>query len=89
MPAIDEESNTVNVINISPEIAKFELAGTRYRLSPGEVLPVHKAYGLPRELKKGSDPLPAVVELLTGKRVVHTGDPRAKAAMTARAAASK
>ena len=74
----DQEENTVEVINISSDIVRFELEKTRYRLAPKERMRVHKSYGLPRQLQDGRDPVPSTVELLTNKKVLPISDKRAR-----------
>jgi hypothetical protein len=78
MPAIDEETNTVEVINISAETVKFNISGTTYKLAPREKLLLHKSYALPRLMQEGRDPVPAVIELLTGQKVLPIDDKRVR-----------
>lgn len=76
----DEDYNTastlVPVINAWHGLVKFEMAGRRYRLKPGEIAMVEGAYGTPRVFRKGGDPIPSVVELDTGRKVLPVSDPR-------------
>lgn len=73
------EQNTQEVVNISSETVKFVIGEMKIVLKPGEKIAVHKNYAFPRKLKKDRDPLPSVVELETGGRVVPTSDKRARA----------
>ena len=73
-----EEQNTQEVINISSEVVKFDVDNMRIVLKPGEKITIHKNYAFPRKLKKERDPIPSVVDLLTGGRVVATTDRRAR-----------
>lgn len=80
----EEESNAVDCINVSAEVVRFEIEGTRYKLKPLEVIPLNKAYALPKHLQPNRDPVPSSIELLTGKKVLPVTDPRAKGAVGAR-----
>lgn len=79
MPIVDDEVNTVEVMNISSEIMKFEISGVRYKLSPRETAHIHKNYAIPRIMQEGRDPVPSVIELLTNRKVLPTSDKRVRA----------
>ena len=72
------DTNQVEVINISGHNVKFDIDGNRYLLKPGQTTRLHKAYALPRSMAAERDPLPSVVEMLTSKKVLAITDPRAK-----------
>lgn len=72
------EQNTQEVVNISSETVKFDIGDMKIVLKPGERIAIHKNYAFPRKLKQDRDPLPSVVELETGGRVVATTDRRAR-----------
>lgn len=77
------KSNQTEVINISAGNIRFEIDGNRYLLKPGQVVSLHNAYALPRQMTKGKDPIPSVVEMLTSKMVLAVSDNRARAMVTA------
>ncbi len=79
----DEESNTVEMINVSAEVVKFEVDGTRHKLAPLQTVTIHRAYALPKQLQPGRDPIPSTVEMLTNKKVLPVDDKRAKSAVGA------
>lgn len=83
MPALDQESNAAEVINVSGEVVRFEIDGIRYKLSERERITIHQNYALPRHLKKDKDPLPSVIDMLTGGKVLHVEDKRARGAVVA------
>lgn len=71
----DPKSSMVEVVCLQGG-AKFAIAGRRYKMRPGDIAQVEGAYGTPRLMRPGSDPLPSVVELLTGRKVLPVLDPR-------------
>jgi hypothetical protein len=75
----EPEENAVDVINIGSTPMRFEIDGVRYKLAPGEMTKIHKAYALPRQMQAGKDAVPSAVELLTNKQVLWVGDKRARA----------
>lgn len=80
----DQESNVAEVVNISSETIKFEIAGVRFTLGPKEKAQVHRNYALPRKMAEGRDPIPSAIELLTNHKVLLVTDKRAKAALGGR-----
>lgn len=82
MAAIDSNSNTEKVINITSNNVRFEIDGTRFELKPSEQITINRSYALPRHFKQGKDPVPSVIELLTGGMVLHVGDKRARSALS-------
>lgn len=74
--AFSTQSTLVPVINMWQGLVKFELAGRRYRLKRGEIAMVEGAYGTPRLFRQGGDPLPSVIEMETGRKVLPVSDPR-------------
>ncbi len=72
------KSNQTEVINIAAHPVRFEIDGNRYILKPGQVVTLHNAYALARQLQKNKDPIPSVVEMLTSKMVLAVTDPRAR-----------
>jgi hypothetical protein len=71
------QPNQTEVINISGQNIRFEVDGNRYVLRPGQVVSLHNAYALPRQMQKNKDPIPSVIEMLTAKQVLAVTDPRA------------
>ena len=69
------------MMNISSDTVKFELDSLRYKLKPKETTRIHRNYALPRQMQPDKDPVPSVVELLTGKKVLAMSDPRVKSAI--------
>jgi len=76
-------------INISDAPAKFQLDNHTVTLKPKQKVRVPKAYTTKRVFKEGNDPMPSVIELETGKRVLPVSDPRAKGAVATAAAMAK
>ena len=81
MPRIEEETNTVECVNISSETLKFEIDGTRFKLAPKERVTLHKAYARPRKTHESRDAVPSAIELLTNHKVLPIDDKRARAAL--------
>lgn len=80
----EQESNAIEVINVSAEVVRFEIDGTRHKLKSLEAVSINKAYALPRQLQEGRDPVPSTIELLTNKKVLAVNDTRAKGAVASR-----
>lgn len=76
--SVEFDSNQTEVINISSHPVRFEVDGNRYVLKPGQVVSLHNSYALARQMTKGRDPVPSVIELLTGRQVLAVTDPRAR-----------
>lgn len=83
MSATLKPIKSVEVINISGAAARFEIEHQLIELRPLEKVKILEAFALPRTLQAGRDPIASVVDLQTGGRVVHVGDPRAKVALIA------
>lgn len=83
MPAIDEDENTIEVINISSETMKFEIDGMKIKLAPKERFKIHKNYATPRVMQPERDPVPSTIELLTNKKVLPINDKRVRAVLGA------
>ncbi len=81
--SVEMESNMTDVINISASNQRFEVDGSRYLLKPGQVVPIHNAYALPRQMTRNKDAVASAVELLTNKCVLPVTDPRARAMVSA------
>lgn len=79
MPRIEEDTNTVEVVNISSEIVKIEIDKVKHKLNPKERLTVHKNYATPRLMQQGRDPVPSSIELMTNGKVLPVTDKRVKA----------
>lgn len=75
---IEPDNNVQEVINISSENVKMQIGDMRVTMKPGDRLQVHRNYAFPRQLREGRDPIPSVVELESGGKVVPTTDPRAR-----------
>lgn len=84
----DDDGDMVDVINVSPQVARFQLDGMRYKLKPGQVSQCRATYARPMKLRPGADPIPSVIDRETNGRVLCVEDPRAKKALGARLAAS-
>lgn len=82
---IDTDSDAQEVINISSETVKMNIDGMRVTLKQGDRMRVHKNYAFPRQFRPDRDPLPSVVELESGGRVVPTSDKRAQSFIRSRA----
>jgi hypothetical protein len=82
----DEDTNSVECVNISSETLKFEIDGVRYKLGPRDRVHLHKNYALPRAMQPGRDPVPSAVALLTSHKVLPVTDKRAMAALGIRSA---
>jgi hypothetical protein len=72
----DLSNKLVQVVCIADTGAKFEIGRRRYRLRKGQIAEIEAAYGTPRVFRQGGDPLPSVVELETGRKVLPVSDPR-------------
>lgn len=73
-----EYENTSEVVNVSSMVMKFEIAGQKIRMKPGEIRSFPKAYATARQLQpKPRDPVPSIIELETGGNVVPATNPRA------------
>lgn len=74
---------TTEAINVSSDVARFEIDGVRHAMKPRERRRFPTGYCAQRVFTGSSgakrDPLPSVIELLTNKRVLPVADPRAKA----------
>lgn len=77
----EEESNTVECVNISGETMRFEIEKVKYKLGPRERVVLHRNYALPRAMQPGRDPVPSAIELLTNHKVLPISHPRARAAL--------
>jgi len=77
MPAINSETNSVEVVNISGSIVRFEIEGVRYKLAPKERVHLHKSYTVNKKMRPDADPVPSTIELLTNNMVVPVTDKRA------------
>lgn len=77
----DEETNTIECVNISSETMRFEIDKVKYKLGPKEKVQLHKSYAMPRAMQQGRDPVPSAIELLTGSKVLPITDRRARAAL--------
>ncbi len=73
---IDLASDQVEVVNVSPGSVKFKVAGRTYKLRPGEIAQLEAAYGTPRIMRAGGDPMPSTVELETQRKVLPVLDHR-------------
>jgi len=71
-----QETNSVECVNISARVVRFEIAGTRYALKPGQSVFLHKSYALARKMAANRDAIPSVVELQTSKMVLPITDKR-------------
>lgn len=81
-------SDLVQIVNVSSQMAKFELDGMKYKLRPGQIGECRASYARPMQLQKSADPLPSVVDRETNGRVLCVEDPRAKRVLGNRAAAA-
>lgn len=79
-----QETNSVECVNISARVVRFEIAGTRYALKPGQSVFLHRSYALARKMAANRDAIPSVVELQTAKMVLPITDQRAINAMGGR-----
>ena len=77
----DEETNTVECVNVSSETVRFEIDKVKYRLGPLDRVVLHKNYTLPKVMQPERDPVPSAIELLTNKKVLPITHPRARAAL--------
>lgn len=66
----------VPVINVSGTNVKFKVGTRWYKMRPGQIEKLEAAYGAPRVVRPGADPLPAVCELETNRKVLQVNDPR-------------
>ena len=81
----NEETNSIECVNISSETIRFEIERVRYRLGPKDKVVLHKNYALPRAMQPGRDPVPSAIALLTNHKVLPITDKRAMAALGIRA----
>lgn len=84
-----KKAESATIINVSSEEVRFELDGLDYVLKPRETLATHANYALPRKMADNRDPVASVVDLLTGGKVLHIGDRRARAAVASREAIAR
>lgn len=71
----------VEVVNIAPQVMKFNIDGVDYELKPKETMKISPSYALPRQMQKDKDPVPSVIELMTGGNVLATSLPKARRAL--------
>jgi len=83
MPVHGQESNQVEVINISDQPMRFNLDGMIYVLEPLERAKVHSSYTKNRQMQPKRDPVKPILELMTNGKVLPVTDPRAKEAVAA------
>lgn len=78
MAKINEEDadNTKEIVNISQNVVKFEIAGTRFVMKPGDRRFIHKNYATARAMQPNRDPVPSTIELLTNKMVLPIDHPK-------------
>lgn len=74
----DPDETDREIINVGSNTVKFEIAGSKIKLKPGQITSVHKAYATSRAMQRGRDPVPSVVELETGFQVYPITHPKAQ-----------
>ena len=79
MALIEQNDDSQEVVNIAAESVRLNIGGMRVTLKQGDRMRVHKNYAFPRHFRQDRDPLPSVVELESGGRVVPITDKRAQA----------
>lgn len=77
----DEDTNTIECVNISSETIRFEIEKVRYKLGPKDKVVLHKNYATPRIMQQDRDPVPSTIELLTNNKVLPITHPKARAAL--------
>lgn len=78
MAKINEEDadNTKEIVNVSQNLVKFEIAGTKFQMKPGDRRHIHKSYATARAMQPNRDPVPSTIELLTNKMVLPIDHPK-------------
>jgi hypothetical protein len=74
---LDTASSLVQVVCLyEGPVVKFNIAGRKYRMRFGDVERLEMAYAAPIQMRPGTDPQPAVIEMLTNRKVLPVLDPR-------------
>lgn len=74
----DAESELIEVINISADKVVFIIDSYRHVLKPKEISKIPTVYAMPRKLQPDRDPIPSVIELETGGKVLPVTHSKAK-----------